>query len=152
MPESESFLFMGNRMKSRIEPVGTYRIVLDTGYYLDLEKCLYVPDCSRNLVSVSRLDVLGFDFRIGHGCFSLYHGTNLCGTSLLSDTLYCFNLNSTFVNSLFNVDVKYDVGMKRSALNESSADLWHKRLSHISKQRILRLIKSEVLPQLDFTD
>ena len=42
--------------------------------------------------------------------------------------------------------------MKRSALNESSADLWHKRLGHISKERILRLIKSEVLPQLDFTD
>ena len=152
MPESESFLFMGNRMKARIEGVGTYRIMLDTGYCLDLEKCLYVPDCSRNLVSVSRLDVLGFDFRIGHGCFSLYHGTNLCGTGSLLDTLYCFNLNSTFVNSLFNVDVKYDVGMKRSALNESSADLWHKRLGHISKERILRLIKSQVLPQLDFTN
>ena len=40
MPESESFLFMGNRMKARIEGVGTYRIVLDTGYCLDLEKCL----------------------------------------------------------------------------------------------------------------
>ena len=143
---------MGNRMKARIEDVGTYRIVLDTGYCLDLEKCLYVPDCSRNLVSVSRLDVLGFDFRIGHGCFSLYHGTNLCGTGSLSDTLYCFNQNSTFVNSLLNVDVKYDVGMKRSALNESSADLWHKKLGHISKERILRLIKSEVLPHLDFTD
>ena len=88
---------------------------------------LYVPDCSRNLVSVSRLDVLGFDFRIRHGCFSLYHGTNLYGTGSLSDTLYCFNLNSTFVNSLFNVDVKYDVGMKRSALNESSADLWYEK-------------------------
>ena len=84
--------------------------------------------------------------------FSMYHGTNLCGTGSLSDTLYCFNLNSTFVNSLFTVDVKYDVGMKRSALNESSADLWHKRLGHISKERILRLIKREVLPQLDFTD
>ena len=59
MPESESFLFMGNKMKARIEGVRTYRIVLDTGYCLDLEKCLYVPDCSRNLVSVSRLDVLG---------------------------------------------------------------------------------------------
>ena len=56
-------------MKCRIEGVGTYRIVLNTGYCLDLEKCLYVPDCSRNLVSISRLDILGFDFRIGHGCF-----------------------------------------------------------------------------------
>ena len=90
MSESESFLFMGNRMKARIEGVGTYRIVLDTSYCLDLEKCLYVPDFSRNLVSVSRLDVLGFDFRIGHGCFSLYHGTNLYGTGSLSDTYILF--------------------------------------------------------------
>ena len=36
-------------MKARIEGVGTYRIVLDTCYFLDLEKCLYVPDCSRIL-------------------------------------------------------------------------------------------------------
>ena len=79
-------------MKARIEGVGTYRIVLDMGYCLDLEKCLYVPDCFRNLVSIFRLDVLGFEFRIGHGCFSLYRGTNLCGTGLLLDTLYCFNL------------------------------------------------------------
>ena len=69
-------------MKARIEGVETYRIVLDTGYCHDLEKCLYVLDWSRNLVSVSRLDVLGFDFRIGYGCFSLYHGTNLCGIGL----------------------------------------------------------------------
>lgn len=40
--------------------------------------------------------------------------------------------------------------MKRSPLNESFANLWHKRLGHISKERILRLIKSNVLSQLDF--
>ena len=35
------------------------------------------------------------------------------------------------------------LNMKRSTLNESSADLWHKRLGHISKERILRLIKAK---------
>ncbi|KAK9128170.1 hypothetical protein Syun_016967 [Stephania yunnanensis] len=50
---TEKFLFMGNRMKARIEGIGTYRLILDTGYFLDLEKCLYVPECSSNLVSVS---------------------------------------------------------------------------------------------------
>src|ERR1044072_7872048 len=34
-------------------------------------------------------------------------------------------------------------------LNESSAFLWHKRLGHISKER---LVKNEILPNLDFTD
>ncbi|KAE8656197.1 Detected protein of unknown function [Hibiscus syriacus] len=61
---------MGNMMKAIIEGVRTCRIVLDTSYCLNLEKCLYVPDCSRNLIYVSRLDVLGFDFRIGHGTTS----------------------------------------------------------------------------------
>ena len=72
------------------------------------------------------------------------------GTGTLLDALYCFNLNSEFAYSLFNVEC--DVGVKRSALDESSAYLWHKRLGHISKERIVRLINSEILSHLDFTD
>ncbi|KAF9684998.1 hypothetical protein SADUNF_Sadunf03G0008500 [Salix dunnii] len=60
------------RMKARIVGIGTYRLIFDTGCYIDLENCLFVPECARNLVSVSRLDDLGFDFKIGHGVFSLY--------------------------------------------------------------------------------
>ena len=138
--ESEKFLFMGNRMKAQVEGIGTYILILDTGYRLDLEKCLYVPECARNLISVSRLDILGFDFRIGNKCFSLYRRKCLLGTGTLLDALYCFNLNSEFAYSLFNVEC--DVGVKRSALDESSAYLWHKRLGHISKERIMRLVNS----------
>lgn len=57
---NEQYLFMGNRMKARIEGIGTYSLILDTGCRIDLEGCLYVPECARNLVSVSRLDSLGF--------------------------------------------------------------------------------------------
>ncbi|KAF9673718.1 hypothetical protein SADUNF_Sadunf10G0053300 [Salix dunnii] len=60
------------RMKARIVGIGTYRLIFDTGCFIDLENCLFVPECARNLVSVSRLDDLGFDFKIGHGVFSLY--------------------------------------------------------------------------------
>ena len=116
-------------------------MILDTGYRLDLEKCIYVPECARNLISVSRLDILGFDFRIGNKCFSLYRWKCLLGTGTLLDALYCFNLNS-----------ECDVVVKRSALDESSAYLWHKRLGHISKERIMRLVNSEILSHLDFTD
>ncbi|KAB5519301.1 hypothetical protein DKX38_023620 [Salix brachista] len=63
---------MGNRMKARIVGIGTYRLIFNTGCYIDLENCLFVPECARNLVSVSRLDDLGFNFKIGHGVFSLY--------------------------------------------------------------------------------
>ena len=69
---AEQYLFMGNRMKARIEGIGTYRLILNTGCYLDLERCLYVPNCARNLVSISRLDNLGFHVKFENGGFSLY--------------------------------------------------------------------------------
>ena len=58
-------------MKARIEGIGTYRLILDSGCCLDLEKCLYVPVCARNLVSVAKLDDVGFSFKIGNDFFFL---------------------------------------------------------------------------------
>ncbi|KAK9749378.1 hypothetical protein RND81_02G122000 [Saponaria officinalis] len=98
---AEQYLSMGNMMKARIEGIGTYRLILDTGCHIDLIDYLYIPDCARNLVSLSRLD---------------------------------------------------NLGIKRSALNENSAYLWHQRLIHISKERLMRLVKNKILPQLDFSD
>ena len=122
---------------------------MDTSCHEDLEGCLYVPECAKNLVSVSRVDDLGFYFRIGHGVFSLYLNENLYGSGTLFDSLYRFNLDEKFSESLFNIESQ---GIKRSASNESSAFLWHQRLGHISKERILRLVKNAILPQLDFSD
>ena len=41
---------------------------------------------------------------------------------------------------------------KRLRLNEKSSTLWHKRLGHIYRQRMERLIKDEILSDLDFLD
>ena len=43
-------------------------------------------------------------------------------------------------------------GVKRKLTNENSASLWYKRLGHISKQRIERLVSNEILIPLDFLD
>ncbi|KAL0897386.1 hypothetical protein Bca101_081347 [Brassica carinata] len=40
----EQYLFMGNRMKARIEGLGTYRLILDTGSHVDLEGWLRIVD------------------------------------------------------------------------------------------------------------
>ncbi|KAF9661375.1 hypothetical protein SADUNF_Sadunf19G0062300 [Salix dunnii] len=76
------------RMKARIVGIGMYRLIFDTGCFIDLENCLFVPECARNLVSVSRLDDLGFDFKIGHGVFSLYRKDYFYGNGTLVDSLY----------------------------------------------------------------
>jgi len=48
---------MGNREKVPVEDVRTYRLILDTGFYLDLLDTFFVPSISRNLISLSKLDV-----------------------------------------------------------------------------------------------
>ena len=53
---------MGNTMKFPVEVVGIYHLILDTGFYLDLMDTFYVPIISRNLVSLSKLDVDGYFF------------------------------------------------------------------------------------------
>ncbi|CAL2263011.1 unnamed protein product [Prunus armeniaca] len=44
------------------------------------------------------------------------------------------------------------VGQKRSLDNEKSTKLWHKRLGHVSKKRMQRLIQEGILPSLNFAD
>lgn len=44
------------------------------------------------------------------------------------------------------------VGSKHGTLNENSSMLWHRHLGHISKDRIMRLVREEELATLDFTD
>lgn len=43
-------------------------------------------------------------------------------------------------------------GTKRCVMNESSSTLWHRRLGHISFERVKRLVKDGILSTLDFTE
>jgi len=138
---------MGNRVKAPVEAVGTYRLKLDTRHHLDLVETLYVPSLSRNLVSLSKLDVTGYSFNFGNGCFSLFKYNHLIGTGVLYDGLYQLKLDGLYAETILTL---YDnVGTKHSLVNERSAFLWHKHLGHISRERMERLIKNEILPDLD---
>ena len=59
-------------------------------------------------------------------------------------------LNGLYAETILTL--YHNVGTKRSLVYERSVLLWHKRLDHISRERIKRLIKNEILPGLDFTD
>ena len=137
---NEKFVFMGNRVKAPVEAIGTYRLILDTGHHLDLFQTLYVPSVSRNLISLSKLDSVGYSFQFGNGCFSLFKHNLFIGSGTLCDGLYKLKLDNLFVETLFTLH--HNVGTKRGLMNESSAYLWHKRLGHISKERIQRLVKN----------
>ena len=66
------------------------------------------------------------------------------------DGLYKLKLDINFSASL--MCVHQNIGIKRSMANENSTYLWHKRFGHISKERLQRLVKNEILPNLEFTD
>jgi len=133
-----------------VEAVGTFRIVLSTGYVLDLEQTFYVPSFSRNLISVSKLISLGYSMNISGSSFDLNKNSIPVGKITIVDGLFklhiCPNNPSSFVTMHGNS------GMKRCVMNENSASLWHRRLGHISIERVKRLVKDGVLRSLDFAD
>ena len=57
-------------MSSHVQAIGTYSLVLSSGFILELEKTFYVPSFSRNLISISKLVPLGFSFSFSNSGFS----------------------------------------------------------------------------------
>ena len=55
-------------------------------------------------------------------------------------------LDSLYVGTVLTLH--HNVDTKRSLVNERSAFLKHKRLGHISRERMKRLINNEILPYL----
>jgi len=103
-------------VKAPVEAVGTYRLKLDTGYHLDLLETPYVLSLSRNLVSLSKLDVTGYSFNFGNGCFSLFKHNHLIGTCVLCDGLYKLKLDGLYAETI--LILHHNAGTKHSLVNE----------------------------------
>ncbi|KAG5566407.1 hypothetical protein RHGRI_002099 [Rhododendron griersonianum] len=67
--DAESFIYIGDDNKVRIEAIGVYRFKLESIFYLDLDETVYVPSFRRNLISVSYLDKSGYTCSFGNGSF-----------------------------------------------------------------------------------
>jgi len=130
---NERFVFMGNRVKASIEAIRTYRLILDSGHDLDIFQTLYVPSISRNLISLSKPDTIGYSFKFGNRCCSLFKHNHFIGSGVLCEGLYKLKLDNIFAETLLTLH--HNIGTKHSLMNESSAYLWHKRLGHISKEK-----------------
>jgi hypothetical protein len=145
---SEQSILSGNKMGSHVEAIGTCYLTLSSGFVLELEKNFYVPSFSRNLISVSRLVPFGYSFNFSEIYFSLFYKSDCVGNGILSDGLYCINLQNNVIYDSMHVNT----GTKRCVINDDSSKLWHRRLGHISIERIKRLVNEGVLNTLDFTD
>ena len=132
-----------------MEVIGHFRLLLCIGFYLDLKDTFVVPSFRRNLVSVSYLDKLSYLCSFGNNVFRLSFNSDIVGTGSLSvnDNLYLLDIVPSCDES-FNAKL---CGTKRRIDNTNSKALWHKRLGHISKNIIERLVSNGILDSIDFT-
>ncbi|KAK3003892.1 hypothetical protein RJ639_020226 [Escallonia herrerae] len=98
-------VLVGNGEKAQVEVVGTLRLVLESGFNLDLIDIVYVPSMTRNLISVSRLDVYGYSFKFENKGFSLFLYSRVIDSGLLEGNLYKLLLNASFTESLKTMNV-----------------------------------------------
>ena len=99
---------------------------------------------------MSKLDDAGYYVLFSSGQLSLLLNFITVGFGILCDGLYKISLNHEFAQAL--ITLHSNVGSKRGLINENSSILWHRRLGHISRERIERLVKEGILQNLDFTN
>ncbi|RVW81995.1 Retrovirus-related Pol polyprotein from transposon TNT 1-94 [Vitis vinifera] len=99
---------------------------------IDGERYIYVGNGNKAAVKAIGL----FRLQLDSGCS-------------LTDKLYKLNIKATNENETLHSS---NYGIKRKLMNENSSMLWHKRLGHISNQRMQRLVSDGILDPLDFSD
>jgi hypothetical protein len=120
-----------------------------------LRDVLYVSSLQRNLISVSCLDNDGYTCLFGDGRCLIECNDIVISIAFRRNDLYLISLRES-VNSVCddnaNVFSSTVVNRKQKRTHDASSKLWHCRLGHISRGRIERLVKNEILPPLEFSD
>ena len=103
---------------------------------------LYLVDCLLLTLEIilSSKFLIVFKTLISQSLLKIVLSYGLHGMNLASIDIYATS---------YNVE---KVVAKRPLIKEQSFILWHKRLGHISKERVERLIRNNILPTLDFSD
>ncbi|GJT12091.1 retrotransposon protein, putative, ty1-copia subclass [Tanacetum coccineum] len=145
MKQGALYLYVGNGVRTQVEAIGSYDLVLPNGLVICLDNCHYAPTITRGVVSVSRL----VDNRFVQ-CFTNY------GISVSKNNVFYFNAIPR--NGIYEIDMHdllpnvnsiYNVSNKRVKHNLDSTYLWHCRLAHISKKRIEKLQHDRLLKSTD---
>ena len=143
--QDESRLTVGNNEKADVVFVGDVILILYSDFRLMLKDTFYVPSFRRNLVSVSCLDKYDYSFEIKSNVIYLFLNSNKVGCCYMYNGLYRLCLSP---NDIYVAYTTEKILSKRPLPKEHSYALWHKRLGHISKDRVERLIKTNILSAL----
>ena len=143
LAKGEVDLRVGNGARVAALVVGVYDLTLPSGLVFQLKNFCYVPTVSRNIISVSCLDMDGFHFTIKNNIFSIYNAEIFFyGNAHLSNGLYVLNLEQP--KPIYNIDTKR---FKSNDLNPTY--FWHCCLGHVNEKRILKLHQDGLIHSFD---
>ena len=114
-------IYVGDGKSVEVEAIWPFRLLLCTGFYLDLKDTFVVPSFRKNLVLVSYLDKLGYLCSFGNNVFKLSFNSDIVetGSLLINDNLYLIDIVASYGES-FNAEL---CGTKRRIDNTNSRAL-----------------------------
>ncbi|GJW45257.1 retrotransposon protein, putative, ty1-copia subclass [Tanacetum coccineum] len=119
LKQGSLYLYEGNGVRTEVEAIRSFDLVLPNGLMICLDNCHYAPFITRGVVSVHRLVEKGFVY-----CFTNFE------ISFSKNNVLYFNA----IPTKHNLDSTY---------------LWHCPLAHISKKRMKKLQQEGLLKSTD---
>ncbi|RVW14991.1 hypothetical protein CK203_090430 [Vitis vinifera] len=105
LSKGERTITLGNGTKVEIKAIDTLRLILDTGFIMDLVDTVYVLVFTRNLISVPRLDSYGYELKFGNKGVSLFYNSCFVGSGTLR-ALDVFKIYKAEVENQLNRRIK----------------------------------------------
>ena len=123
---------MGNEDVSKIVGMGDICLETNIGCKLFLRDVRHVPDIRLNIIYAGKLDDEGYNNNFSDGKWNLSKGSLVVA-------------NGKKTCSLYTMQAKIYKGVVNTLENDSSTDLWHRRLGHMSEKGLQALSKKELL-------
>ncbi|GKD39364.1 retrovirus-related pol polyprotein from transposon TNT 1-94, partial [Tanacetum coccineum] len=128
-------VLLGDNKACAIRGTGKVRVQMKDGSSFVLENVSYIPELKRNLISLGTLDREGYTVKLHNGRVKVIKGSWM----VLSRTIKG--------NCVYSLDGWAESGEASVGIqeNKSLAEVWHKRLGHISKAGLHELERRDVL-------
>ena len=124
---------MGNKSVSQIAGIGDICIQTSMGCTLTLKDVRHILDLRLNLIFVHTLDKDGYSHFINSGNWKLTKGSLVVARGILCCSMY-------------KTQAMVCGGQLNAVDDDTSPDLWHKRLAHMSENGLQLLAKQSLIP------
>ena len=138
-------LKLGNGASVVAKAIGSTLIDL-YNHILLLEDVLHIPNAYKNIISISSLTRMGYEFLFFKDVYKIHFGNELIGMGYLIHNLYYvdnMSNNNKPQTNMSNVDTML---IKNTS---NFKYLWHLRLCHITEDMIMKLERMGILSNLE---